>query len=82
MASDPISWGKNTADREAKQALQAQQLLVIPNLKPLYLPEEKHNYYKREHNHKEIGYENRVAMSFANFRAHSYRHLSGPTGRH
>ena len=43
MASDPISWGNDTADREAKQAsLQspAQQLIVISNVKPLHLPEE------------------------------------------
>ena len=43
VASDLISWGNNTADREAKPSLQlsAQQLIVIPNIKPLYLPKEK-----------------------------------------
>ena len=44
VTSDPISWGNDVADREAKQAaLQspAQQLIVIPNIKLLYLPEEK-----------------------------------------
>ena len=44
VASDPISWGNDATDREAKQAsLQspAQQFMVIPNIKPLYLPEEK-----------------------------------------
>ena len=46
VASDPISWGNDATDREAKQAsLQspAQQFIVIPNIKPLYLPEEKYN---------------------------------------
>ena len=45
VASDPISWGNDATDREAKQAsLQspAQQFIVIPNIKPLYLPEEKY----------------------------------------
>ena len=44
VASDPISWGDAAADREAKQAsLQspAQQLTVITNINPLYLPKEK-----------------------------------------
>ena len=44
VTSDSISWGNDVADREAKQAsLQspAQQFIVIPNIKPLYLPEEK-----------------------------------------
>ena len=43
VASDLISRGNNTTDREAKQAsfqLSAQQLIVIPNIKPLHLPEE------------------------------------------
>ena len=42
-ASDLISWGNDTTDREAKQAsLQspAQQIIVISNIKPLHLPEE------------------------------------------
>ena len=58
-ASDLISQGKNATDREAKQASLlslAQQFIVIPNIQPLYLPEEKkHDYYKREPNHKETG---------------------------
>ena len=40
----PHFMGQHAADREAKQAsLQssAQQLIVIPNIKPLYLPKEK-----------------------------------------
>ena len=40
----PHFMGQHAADREAKQAsLQssAQQLIVIPNMKPHYLPEEK-----------------------------------------
>ena len=44
VASDPISWGDDATDREAKQALHqspAQQFTVIPNIKPLYLPKEK-----------------------------------------
>ena len=42
--SGPISRSNNTADREAKQASlrsSAQQLLVTPNIKLLYLPKEK-----------------------------------------
>ena len=44
MASGSISRGNNATLREAKQASlrsPAQQLIVIPNLKPLYLPEEE-----------------------------------------
>ena len=44
MASESISQGNDASDREAKQASlgsSAQQLIVIPNMKPLYLPEEK-----------------------------------------
>ena len=67
-ASDLISQGKNATDREVKQASLlslAQQFIVIPNIKPLYLPEEKkHDYYKREPNHKEIGYKIYVLPRF------------------
>ena len=31
-----------------------------------------HDYYKREHNHKEIGYKNRAAMSFPNLRPYKF----------
>ena len=51
VASDLISRGNNTTDREAKQAsLQspAQQFIVIPNIKPLYLPEEKTRLLQEE----------------------------------
>ena len=51
VASDPISWGNDATDREAKQAsLQspAQQFMVIPNIKPLYLPEEKTRLLQEE----------------------------------
>jgi len=75
VTSDSISWGNDVADREAKQAsLQspAQQFIVIPNIKPLYLLEEKHDYYKRMNNHKEIGYKNRAAMPFPNLRPHRF----------
>ena len=44
VASDSISPGNDASDREAKQASlwsSAQQLIVIPNIKLLYLPEEK-----------------------------------------
>ena len=44
VASESISQGNDASDREAKQASlrsPAQQLIVIPNIKVLYLPEEK-----------------------------------------
>ena len=31
-----------------------------------------HDYCKREHNHEEIGYKNRAAMSFPNLRPHRF----------
>ena len=43
MASDPISRGKNAAESEEKQGSpwsSAHQLIVVPNIKTLYLPEE------------------------------------------
>ena len=43
MASDPISQGNNAAESEEKQASpwsSAHQLIVVPNIKTLYLPEE------------------------------------------
>ena len=43
MPSDPISRGNNAAESEEKQASpwsSAHQLIVVPNIKTLYLPEE------------------------------------------
>ena len=99
-ASNHISQDNNAADREAKRASLlslAQQFIVIPNIKLLYLPEgkKKCDYYKREPNHKETGYKNRATMSFPDlsprrffffffffFNADSYKHSSVPTHRH
>ena len=86
-ASNHISQDNNAADREEKRAALlslAQQFIVIPNIKLLYLPEgkKKCDYYKREPNHKETGYKNRGTMSSLILYTDSYRHSSDPEPRH
>ena len=86
-ASDLISQGKNATDREAKQASLlslAQQFIVIPNIKPLYLPEEKNTVITRGSPtiRRLVIKTGLLYPSPISGHTDSYRHSSSPTHRH
>ena len=75
VASDPNSQGNNTADRETKQASllsPPQQLTVIPNIKPLYLPEGKTRWLQEGIQSQGDWLQKQVTMSFSNLRPHRF----------
>ena len=75
VASDCISRGNNTADREAKQASlwsPPQQLMVIPNIKLLYLPEGKTRLLQEGIQPQGDWLQKQVTMSFPNLRPHRF----------
>ena len=87
VASDSISWDNDAANRKAKEASlwsPAQQVIVIPNIKPLYHPEEKSMIITRGSTttRRLVAKTGPLCPSSISGHADSYWHPSGPTCRH